>query len=258
MTDWRFTGLEFELLWSAYGRDRLPYPLQYRAEAADFSDLKQQREAAADALMNRYAEDLERALDVLLEPEARIESKGLGETPSNVFRFHAGIRGGLGATLVQLPGHAADTGSDVIVSWCPATQVAKRAVAALPRTPPGTHPPIEVRREEVAADRERHVRRPYEVSMAEQLDRIFKRRRLGLGEITVFAGAAVDARPAFGRGFWWMDYEDGRYFVKTGDPIVARPLDAATMTAEINRLLARTQRFFREDRDHDRSIGSQW
>ncbi|MGW4089844.1 ESX secretion-associated protein EspG [Nocardia sp. NPDC004750] len=258
MADWRFTGQEFEILWSAYGRDRLPYPLQYRPEEMDFADLKRQREEAVDALLGRYAVELERALDVLLEPEVRVESKGMGgRDMSIVFRFHGAVRGQMGATLVQLPGHAPDTGGDVIVSYCAAARVAAKAVAALPKMPAGTHPPIEVRREEVTADRERPVRKPYEVGTVARLDQIFKRERLGLGEVTVFAGPAVDARASFGRGFWWMDYTDGRYYVKTGDPIVAEPLAAAAMAAEINRLTVLTQRYHREDREHDEYLRSQ-
>ncbi|MGK8521785.1 ESX secretion-associated protein EspG [Nocardia asteroides] len=258
MADWRFTGQEFEILWSAYGRDRLPYPLQYRPEDMDFADLKRRREAAVDALLGRYAVDLERALDVLLEPEVRVEMKGMGGPDmSIVFRFHGAVHGTSGATLVQLPGTAPDTGGDVIVSYCPARRVAAHAVGALPKMPAGTHPPIEVRREEVTADRERHVRGPYEVGAVARLDRIFKRERLGLGEVTVFAGPAVDARPGFGRGFWWMDYADGRYLVRTGDPIVAEPLAPSTMAAEIHRLAVLTQRYYRQDRAHDDYLRSQ-
>ncbi|MEU7766196.1 ESX secretion-associated protein EspG [Nocardia sp. NPDC049190] len=258
MADWRFSGQEFEILWSAYGRDRLPYPLRYRPDDMDFADLKRQREAAVEALLGRYAADLERALDVLLEPDVRVESKAMGGAEmSTVFRFHGAVRGGIGATLVQLPGTAPDTGGDVVVSYCTASEVAERSVAALPRAPAGTHPPIEVRRADVSADRERPIRDPYEVGIVAQLDQIFKRERLALGEITMFAGSAIDARPSFGRGFWWMDYADGRYYVKTGDPIIAKPMESTAMAAEIQRLTVLTQRYHREDLEHDAYLRSQ-
>jgi hypothetical protein len=254
----RFTGLEFEILWAAYGRDRLPYPLWFRPDATDFDDLKRQREAAVEALLGKHAIELERALEILLDPEVRVESKGFGRQGSDdTYRFHGAIRDHDGATLRQLAGTAPDIGGDVIIGYCTASQVAEQAVDALPKTRAGTRPPIEVRREEITADRERHVRQAYEVSIVAQLDRIFKRERLGLGEITVFAGPAVDSRPAFGRGFWWMDYDDGRYYVQTGDPIVARPMDAATMSAEIRNLATLTQRYYREDREHDEYLRSQ-
>ncbi|MFI9509419.1 ESX secretion-associated protein EspG [Nocardia sp. NPDC052566] len=246
MTELSFTGQEFEILWAAYDRDRLPYPLQFQPEATDFDDLKRQREAAVESLFGKYSTDLTRALEVLLDPEARVESKGFsGPELARTYRFHGAVHGEEGATLTQ------DDAGDVILRRCTASEVAKSAMRILPPTQAGTHPPIEVRREEVATDRARHVRPAYELSLTQQLNRIFQRDRLGLGEITVYAGPAVDARPAFGRGFWWMDYEDGRYYVQTGDPIIAKPMDAAVMAAELDRLLALTQRFNREDRDHD-------
>lgn len=252
MSEWRFSGLEFHILCAAYGRDRLPYPIQFRPQALDFDDLARQRAAAVDALLGKHSIELERALGVLLEPEVRIESKGFsGPDLTHILRFHGAVQGEAGATLTQLPGSLPDIGADVIVKYCAASQVAAFAVAALPDAQAGVNPPIEVRRAEVTADRERPVRRAHEVSITQQLDRIFKRDRRGLGEVTVLPGPAVDARPSFGRGFWWMDYEDGRYYVKTGDPIIAKPMNPAAMTAEITRLATLTHRYYLEDREHD-------
>lgn len=257
MDRWRFAGLEFEILWAAYGRDRLPYPLRFRPDALDVADLKRQRADAVETLLAGHSAELERALQVLLDPEVRVEMKGFGgRGAADTYRFHGAIHRGAGVTLMQLAGTAPDVGGDVLMGYCHANQVAAHAMAALPRAQAGSRPPIEVRREEIAADRMRPVRRAYESSFAEQLDRIFKRERLGFGEITVYAGPAVDARPAFGRGFWWMDYEDGRYYVRTGDPIVVKPMDTTAIAAEINRLATLTQRYYREDREHDEYLRS--
>ncbi|WP_024802123.1 ESX secretion-associated protein EspG [Nocardia sp. BMG51109] len=253
----RYTGQEFEILWAAYGRDRLPYPLHYRTHIADFDELKRHREAAVESLLGKYEAEVERALGILLEPEVRVESKGFGGPDmSRVYRFHGAVRGQAGATVTQEPGTAPDTGGDVILTYCTAKEVAQQAVTALPPTGPGTRPSLEVRREDVTADRERHVRRAHEVSLTEQLDRIFKRPRLALGEMAIFPGAAVDARPTPGRGFWWMDYDDGRYYVKTGDPIIAKPIDQPRLAAEIHRLTTLTQRYYQEDRDHEEYLRS--
>ncbi|QIS07600.1 ESX secretion-associated protein EspG [Nocardia brasiliensis] len=252
MVEMRFTGLEFQLLWQAYGRDRLPYPLRFRPQAVDFADLVAQRDAAAAALLDRHSIELERALGILLEPEVRIEIKGFGAPElTRIYRFHGAVRDDAAATLVQLPGDAEDTGGAVALRYCAAAKAAAYAVAALPDSPPGTHPTFEARRAEITADRERPVRGAYEVGPAQRFDRLFKRERRALGEITVLPGPAVDARPTFGRGFWWMDYPDGRYYVKTGDPVIAKPMDAAAMAAEIRRLTTLTQRYYREDREHD-------
>ncbi|WP_433729180.1 ESX secretion-associated protein EspG [Nocardia sp. CA-129566] len=253
----RFTGLEFEMLWAAYGRDRLPYPLHHRTEITEFDELERHREAALTALLDKYSPELEHAIEVLLEPDARVESKGFGGPYlSQTYRFHGAVRDQMGAALTQLPGVTADTGGDVVITYCTAQQVCTHAVAALPQRGPGTQPRLEFRREEIAADRDRHIRRAHDYGPLEQLDRIFQRTRSGLGEIAIYAGPALDARPTPGRGFWWMDYPDGRYYIKTGDPIIAAPMDSRAMAAEIHRLLTLTQRYHHEDRAHDEYLRS--
>lgn len=52
------------------------------------------------------------------------------------------------------------------------------------------------------------------------------------------------------------DYEDGRYYVRTGDPIIAEPLEPKAMAGEIHRLLMLTQRYVREDREHEEYLQS--
>lgn len=246
MPEWRFTGLEFELLWSAYGRDRLPYPLRYRPEPMDFRDLRRLREAAVTTLTGMYAVELERALDILLEPDVRIELTGIDHTdPARLVRFHGAIRATAGTALTQEPGPAPDTGADIVLRYGRATQLPAAAVAALPARPPGSQPPIRLARNDIRTDRDRPVRAT-DGAIA-RLDRIFARPRRALGEVTVFPGPALDARPTPGDGFWWMDYDDGRYLVRTGDPVEAAPLSAKAMVAEIERRAVRAQRWHREN-----------
>lgn len=250
-----FTGLEFEILWAGYGRDRLPYPLQYRTDIADFDELKRHREAAVESLLRKHDPAVEHALTVLLDPDARVESKGfVGQDTSNAIRFHGAIRGPAGATLTQARGTAEDIGGDVVMTYCRAEQVAALAVAALPRAKPGTKAPVEVRREQLAAEEEHFEYRAGQLSSADQLNRIFRRKRHAFGEISAFSGPAVDARPSPGRTFWWMDYDDGRYYVKTGDPIIAEPLSPDRMIAGIRRMLARAQRYHQEFGDPDERL----
>ncbi|WP_040835057.1 ESX secretion-associated protein EspG [Nocardia brevicatena] len=249
MPTWRFTGLEFEILWSAFGHDRLPYPVRFRPCAMDFDDLRRQREAAVEGLPAKsYSPDLIGVLDTLREPEVRVEIVGYsgadtdGAEISDICRFHGAIGHGRAAVLVQLPGPDSRTGGDVLVSACMPEEVPTRAVAVLPDVAAGTHESVRVCRADIAADRRYHVPR---------LNRIFKRPRRSMGEIRVHPGPAVDARPSFGRGFWWMDYTDGRYRVRTGDPIIAEPVSAPDLVAGITHLTACTLRFHREDREHE-------
>ncbi|MFD4430969.1 ESX secretion-associated protein EspG, partial [Nocardia sp. NPDC058497] len=225
----RFTGQEFEILWSAYGRDRLPYPLQSHTDISDFDDLKRDRERAAESLLTKYDPMIERALDTLLHPDARLESKGFaGQDSPRIIRFHGAIRGEGGAALAQEPGSTDNTGGDVVLTWCGADNLAEVAVSALPERGPGTLAPLEIPRSRIADEDEHFEYRKGALSAVDQLDRVFRRPRSGHGEIAAYSGGAVDARPTTPeRTFWWMDYPDGRYYVRTGDPIIAEPLDSS-------------------------------
>ncbi|WP_336082365.1 ESX secretion-associated protein EspG [Nocardia sp. SSK8] len=240
----RFTAQEFAILWSAYGRDRLPYPLQFRTEISDVDELRRHREQAVERLLATYNPEIEAALNTLLSPDARVESKGfVGQHDPRIIRFFGAIRGEAGATLIQEPGPAENSGGDVILTACGAAQVAQAAVAALPARTPGRRAPLEISRARIAEEDEHFEFRAGALTATEQLNLMFERPRSAYGEIAAFTGGAIDARPSASvRTFWWMDYPDGRYYVRTGDPIIAEPLDRDRMTAGIGTMLRRAQR----------------
>ncbi|WP_433196937.1 hypothetical protein ACQP1G_45655 [Nocardia sp. CA-107356] len=96
-------------LWAASGRDRMPYPLHHRTEIADFDELKRHRKTAVTTLLDKYSPEPERAIEVLPEPDARMESEGLGGIDlSKTYRFHRAIRGAAEATRARLPGPVPD------------------------------------------------------------------------------------------------------------------------------------------------------
>ncbi|GGK38639.1 ESX secretion-associated protein EspG [Nocardia camponoti] len=246
----RFTALEFDILWAAYGTDRLPYPLQYRPLIDEWDALKRERERAVETLLANYEPLVERALVALRAPDARVEIKGFADVDdSTVIRFHGAIRDNVGTTLRQLPGPASDIGGDVVIGFGRAEEVASEAVNALPACRPGTLPPIEIRRDRLnrgSDDAEYHLGMSY---ATEHLTRVVDRPRSSFGEVAAYAGGAIDSRPTPSiRTFWWMDYPDGRYYVRTGDPIIAEPLDAARMTTGIAQMLNRAQRVHTESR----------
>ncbi|WP_336087651.1 ESX secretion-associated protein EspG [Nocardia sp. SSK8] len=250
----RFTAQEFEILWTSHDRDRLPYPLQFRTAISDFDQLARDRASCVESLLEKYDPVVESALGVLLTPEARLESKGFrGLGSAEVIRFYGAVRGSSGATLYQLPGSASDTGGDVILRFGTLDDVAEQAVAALPRSGPGSRPPVEVTRERLAEEDNHFEFRAGVHSAAERLSRVVRRKRLAFGEVSAFPGPSVDSRPGTrGRTFWWMDFADGRYFAKTGDPIIVEPIDAARLTAGIRAMLGRVQRYHLEDLDEGR------
>ncbi|GAA5070324.1 ESX secretion-associated protein EspG [Nocardia iowensis] len=213
---WRLNGLMFELALAALGRDRLPYPLRYTIEGVQaYEDYERLRTNAAQQLSSFAGPDLFNALKVLLEPQVRVEVHGFfGRDFGQVVRVHAGMTARAATIAVQLPGPTQEYGRDILLTRCPPQAVPGQIAANLPNCVGGRYPAISGRRSDL--DRVEYAKHPTRLSHTEQLNRIVRRPRSGLGEIGVFAGGAIDSRPTTdGRGFHWMDYlpADGRYLL---------------------------------------------
>ncbi|MEV6324455.1 ESX secretion-associated protein EspG [Nocardia sp. NPDC051787] len=90
---WRFSALEFRILWESTGRDVLPYPLRHQYTTEFQSESLRLRRAAAQSLRPRIDDNLLRAVEVLLAPEARVELAAFaGARRDRRLRAHAGVR----------------------------------------------------------------------------------------------------------------------------------------------------------------------
>ncbi|MFI5719658.1 ESX secretion-associated protein EspG [Nocardia sp. NPDC051750] len=208
-------GYDFTLALEAMGRDRLPYPLEFLPPPmAHDDDFQRYRQQCAQRLQKVFDEPLYKALTILLEPEIRIEIYGVhGPQQNRTVRMHAGVVGRVGVLAAQLPGPTKESGGDIVLAQFRADQLAPRLVSGLPPLPAGSHHPIRGRRADLNAPV--YSRHPTQLSPLEDMQRFFRRRRAGTGEITVYPGYTVDTRPtADGYAFLWLDYpNDGRYLL---------------------------------------------
>lgn len=242
---WRFSGLEFRVLWEKFGRDRLPYPLHHRPSATTRDGLDRQWRAAAARCGPRVTEDLYGRLAVLAEPDTRIEVCGFarGDHPADV-RMHAGIRGVRATLAVQLPGTDPDSGGDVLVRGMDAARLPAAIASTLPPVPAGAHDPVRFRRSDLHSERRGPVLSPAgTVGRRGQALAVLGRPRAGIGEITVFAGASYDRRPTGdGAGIHWIDVAgDGRYSLAEREDVVVAPASEPALAAEIERLIGRVR-----------------
>ncbi|MCA1005981.1 ESX secretion-associated protein EspG [Rhodococcus hoagii] len=238
--EWRFTGLEFQILWRRLGLDRLPYPLRFRPIAETQDDLDRQRRDASAALLPRVTETLHRHLVTLAEPTVRIEVFGFaGRSDTTPVRLHAGIRGDTGTLAIQLPGPDPDTGGDVLVRGVAPTRVPDAIASALPTAPAGARSAVRFRRTDLQPAQGAVLTSAGSAGLRDEVRALLGRPRSGTGEITAFAGSAYDSRPTDdGAAMHWLDFgDDGRYVLR-GDPdIVVRPAGAADIAAEVRALL---------------------
>lgn len=225
---WTLSAHAFALALEAHGRDRLPYPLTFRPEFAESQLVhSERRQLGVEEILRVYDARLHAAFGVLLEPQVRVEIEGLhGPAQSEVVRVYAGIAGDRCALAVQAPGADRDSGGPVTISAPPPAALADHIVANLPPAPGGRTPRFEGRRSDL--DAPVYGRHPTRLSPAEQVQRFFRRPRIGTGEITVYPGYQLDARPTSdGRAFLWLDYpDDGRYLLQhhpNGDDLTVIP-----------------------------------
>ncbi|MGY2011689.1 ESX secretion-associated protein EspG [Nocardia gipuzkoensis] len=152
---WRFTALEFRTLWESTGRDVLPYPLRHQYATEFRSESLRLRQEAARSLHPRLDDDLLRAVEVLLAPEARVELAGFaGARRDRKLRAHAGVHYQHGAVAVQEPGPGHEHG-DVVLTLLPAAEVARTVVDVFPRCGAGRGKQVQATAEELT----RHARR---------------------------------------------------------------------------------------------------
>ncbi|WP_338772501.1 ESX secretion-associated protein EspG [Nocardia vulneris] len=244
---WRMDGLMFEVALEALGRDRLPYPLRFSVEGVDaYEDYVRLRAQARERLSGIGSRELYTALTVLTEPQVRVEVHGFfGRDFKQVVRVHAGMTGRDATVAVQMPGPTQEYGRDIVLTRCPPRALPGLITAQLPNCAAGRFPPISGRRTDL--NRVEYARHPTRLSHTEQLNRIVRRPRSGLGEVGVFAGGAIDSRPTTdGRGFHWMDYlpADGRYLLHNHghDEFTLTPGTAEEIQRQLHALLDTTYR----------------
>ncbi|MFF2087813.1 ESX secretion-associated protein EspG [Nocardia sp. NPDC058176] len=216
---WRLDADAFAIAIEAHGRDRLPYPLRYQPEFAEtLEEYNERRQDAVRRLQNGYDEELHAAFEAVLEPQVRVEIAGLhGPGQERVVRVFAGIIGDRCTLVAQAHGPTRDQGGAVTISTVARAGLAAEIVAVLPRMPGGSTPRFQGRRRDMEAAT--YARHPTRLSPTEQVQRFFRRSRIGTGEITVFPGYQLDARPTDdGKAFLWLDYpDDGRYLLQHHD-----------------------------------------
>jgi hypothetical protein len=238
---WVFRGLEFRSLMHDVGRDRLPFPLQFRPEATSAEDYaRQQREAGALAT-SALDDDLRISLRVIADPTYRVEVVGHHRRPGSdpvKIRAHAAVRHHLGVVLVQDPGVDDATGRDITVTLVDGHHAARLALGALPVCNSGDTPQLDVPRGQPVPGGTM-VHAASRTSDAERADRLLGRPQSSAGEILICTGASVDGRPDDTMtGFHWIDIDgDGRYVVRHGSTVSILPASQADLEREVRRAI---------------------
>lgn len=222
---WRLGGEMFIQAVRRFDRDRLPYPIRVLPLGPTeipptAEEYERVRVAAARQLAAISDDNLHKALRTLLEPEIRVEVHGAYDRGfERIVRMHAGLIGKTATLAVQEPGPTTEYGGDIHLFTLAPQELAARLVSYLPRCAPGRFTTVRGTRADIG--KVEYARHPTRMSRAEEITRILRQPRSGVGEIGVFAGPAVDSRPTGNpHGFHWMDHlpQDGRYLLLKHNP----------------------------------------
>ncbi|RJO78822.1 ESX secretion-associated protein EspG [Nocardia panacis] len=235
---WRFSALEFRVLWESTGRDVLPYPLRHRSMAHYRDEFVAQWRAAARTVAPQLDDALVRAIQVLLAPEARIEVAGFrGANGERRIRAHAGVHYQHAAIAVQEP----EDNGDVHLALLPADRIASAVLAALPKCGAGQGKSLTIAIDEL--ERPLPVARdPWRPTPRQEFERFFDRPTSCRCHVAVYPHGSVDNRHIQGRrDFQLSDFTgDGRYLSYGLRTVTVRPADATRLTAAIDQLIVQT------------------
>ncbi len=265
MPSWNLSALGFTVLWRAAGSDVLPYPMQFRSTADSTDDFDRQWRDEAGELAARVDEDLEAAIRILRNPEARIEMSGFaGATagsgdlltmgaPRHRIRVLATVVYQQAVLVTQQPTDDPESGGMIQLSLLRSEILTRHLLATLPDVAAGTTNTVRINRADLDIEDEGpftafHNDAPR--SPRAQATRFFDRPRSTIVYIAVCPGAATDRRPVPARDFHVIDYPDGRYLLRHNSSVLrADPADTTALHSHLQGCLDNTLRDFREDND---------
>ncbi|MFI5715941.1 ESX secretion-associated protein EspG [Nocardia sp. NPDC051750] len=237
---WRFTALEFRTLWEgSTGRDVLPYPLKYEFTTRFRSETLALKRKAVDSVRPRFDDDLVRALEVLLAPEARIEL--FGRNARHRLRAHAAVHDRHGILAVQAPGADDNTGGDIGLAFLPSSHIARAVTTVLPECGPGRGKTLQVPVAELEAPPP-PVRDAWRPTEREQFTKLLGSPTTAVTHIGIYPWGSPGNRHIQGRrDFQINDVDgDGRYVIFGDRTIIAKPTTADRIAAPLADMLNRT------------------
>jgi len=243
---WQLTSQQYEAVFFAMQRDRLPYPTWHAEHAVDEADLDRQRREAIDALQPRVDDDLARLLHTLAGPDVRVHVHGcIGsemDDSDDQLRAYAGFGQSIAAVAIQAADPRPGVSGGVTVSLCSHRQAELLLARMLGEQRPGQHKIAALKSElDIEPEWVGSWNRP--PTPRERVERFFTRPRTGWGEVLCYPGPFLDNRTDGVDGFLWMDFpRDGRYYVREDNhSYTATPMDHDRFVGHVRSLVSRVR-----------------
>ncbi|GGK67494.1 ESX secretion-associated protein EspG [Nocardia camponoti] len=239
MTTWIFPIEDFAALWYAPAADRMLYPLEYLSRFSHMNELlahraEVRREWSEQGRLDMdEAEKLTRARQILVAPEAWTEVNGFGQ--DGAIRFTAARHANHCATAEQ----SAD-GERVRLRLTAAEKLTAATAAALPKSPPGTQPPVRFHQADLAPQDPTLVTYSNARTPRDRYRQLRRQPCTSAGTIHLFAGPRdTQGAPQIpATTLEWHDRPGGRYLESGKTTRTIRPGTPRAITEHLTRYLA--------------------
>ncbi|MEV6280995.1 ESX secretion-associated protein EspG [Nocardia sp. NPDC051832] len=253
---WRFTDLEFVVLWEELREHRLPAPFIYTSRTEYLHEAERAKREAREGLRERGDSSFDGVLAAVARPDLRITVSGCAaadpEDPRGRIRVHAARSGPRCFVLTQLPGETIWHSGGFTVAEYNALEMADAVVARMPAYPGGHRQHLTFPATLENSDCEygqSWVRETDDSPRTDPVGEFWSAPVLRFGIIQIEQGSSrFGPRGVARRALAWRDVaEDGRY-VLAGDPAAAMGVDARHLIARINSEIAWIVRAIKDER----------
>lgn len=259
---WRFTDIEFFVLWQDLKEGGFPDPFYFTARTPDQEEFDRQQSEARTALRRRLTPDFAEVMRTMARPDLQVIGRAMDGADYRITERLVRVLGvreaDRGYVVRQLPGETFWHSGDFTVTECPAVELADRIVAALPAAEAGRLP------DTVLPARTEHEEMDYTYVRSQVLDSFtdsnVERGNYLLNTPATRRGSVeiIQTRSVYGpRGrteheLEWRDLvDDGRYVFDDQNPPVVVGADAKRLTNMINSRIAAVVRAIKDERGWD-------
>jgi hypothetical protein len=257
---WKFTEVEFYVLWDELKEGILPAPFWFTTDidsAIEFDMLKTRAMDQLRLTLDRRA--FREVLDAMLNPDLRIVLNGWDERPKSppdrVVRMLAVRRGENGYVITARPGRTFLQSGGYEVIECSAVQLAETLVAAMPEVEAGRLSdivlPARTQTEEMDYSfGASAVHDSFDDSVNERAQRFLQSETLRVGTIEIIQGHSIyGPRGVTQHLLEWRELvDDGRYVIDDQHPPTAFPADHKRLITMINARIAAVVRAIKDER----------
>lgn len=254
---WKYTDLEFLVMWEGVQKDFLPIPLSYVAPPT-WDEFDRRKGDARDRLFRSRNRDFDEVLEALARPDIRVSIRALDdrdpEKPETSIRIHGVRKGDRGFVVRQLPGETNWHSAGFEITECEAITLADAVVQELPDAPASKISDLLLASNDGASEGyeylESAVFDSFEDSVDRKIEQFFATPVSTIGLIEIVQGISrFGPRGVLRRQLEIRDLiDDGRCVITSDSPRIASGVDAKGLVAKINLEIAEVIRVIRDER----------